>query len=258
MRLTYLLFATLCVLNCSPQQTSETEDQRDNHQQAPSNASAKPASADSSSKDSTSGVTGGGAASSNQDVDNTEGSVPPSQLTRNESGSRVRAKYLVGTDGTKFFVGWFDSVLNSDCIPSPSADGVTRCWPIATSIGEGGSAQVYTDSACTGELVVIQGIGNNVTCDPYAAGLGIGPKINPFVQRVEVRTLPPPCTTGRKMIYYRLGRDVSADPLYSRRSEYPYTTWTCARHDPVPGASYNLMGPELREEELVGFASTVE
>jgi hypothetical protein len=64
----------------------------------------------------------------------------------------LKAKYYVGSDGSKQFAGWHDSMLNVDCVFLLASDATTRCLPFggnATIIGG-----VFPDSGCTQPLAV--------------------------------------------------------------------------------------------------------
>lgn len=59
-----------------------------------------------------------------------------------QSGSRLRAKYLLGADGSKQFTGWHDSKLNVDCAPQLAAGNLLRCLPANTP------TYLWADSSC--------------------------------------------------------------------------------------------------------------
>jgi hypothetical protein len=67
-----------------------------------------------------------------------------------QSGSRLKAKYYPGADGSKQFIGWHDSMLNIDCSFDTASDGMTRCLPQAT-----GAGAVFADAACTQPLAEV-------------------------------------------------------------------------------------------------------
>jgi hypothetical protein len=73
-----------------------------------------------------------------------------------QSGSRLKAKYYAGSDGSKEFVGWYDSMLSLDCIFLQASDNTTRCLPAYYSLGGAAGAastlveaSSYADAACT-------------------------------------------------------------------------------------------------------------
>lgn len=55
--------------------------------------------------------------------------VPDALADVTTSGSRLKAKWIVGADGSKQFRNWYDSQLGHDCYFNPASDGQTRCLP---------------------------------------------------------------------------------------------------------------------------------
>ncbi len=73
------------------------------------------------------------------------------------SGTRLKANYFVGTDGSKQFQSWHDSQLNLDCnFLTSTVDGTTRCLPVSA----GSFIGYYTDPQCSQKLVAA------TTCSP--------------------------------------------------------------------------------------------
>jgi hypothetical protein len=68
--------------------------------------------------------------------------VSEAKADTNQSGSRLKAKYYVGTDGSRQFSGWHDSMLNADCNFYPASDGSTRCMPGTPA------SSVFSDAGC--------------------------------------------------------------------------------------------------------------
>jgi hypothetical protein len=64
-----------------------------------------------------------------------------------QSGSRLKAKWYAGSDGSKQFVAWRDSQLNVDCSFQTSSDGSIRCFP-STSVAII-QPNSFADSACS-------------------------------------------------------------------------------------------------------------
>lgn len=65
-----------------------------------------------------------------------------------ESGSRLKANYVTGADGSKHYTGtFFDSQRNEDCSFQQMADGTYLCLP-TDGVGTV-QAQVFSDSGCT-------------------------------------------------------------------------------------------------------------
>jgi len=69
------------------------------------------------------------------------------------NGTRLKAKYREGADGSKEFLTyqWWDSGRNEDCTFTATADGSTRCLPQAA----GSASAYYADSTCSGELALV-------------------------------------------------------------------------------------------------------
>jgi hypothetical protein len=61
------------------------------------------------------------------------------------SGGRLRARYLEGSDGSREYVGWYDTEKQSECAFSKDTTGTVRCLPIHRVAA--GSA--YADASCT-------------------------------------------------------------------------------------------------------------
>ena len=59
------------------------------------------------------------------------------------SGSRIRAVFIVGTDGSKMFRSWWDRQRKEACNWTPLSDGSYRCLPAT------GYAGMFADDACT-------------------------------------------------------------------------------------------------------------
>jgi hypothetical protein len=59
------------------------------------------------------------------------------------SGSRLKAKYYVGNDGSKQFIQWHDSQLDADCYFAQTASGL-RCLPAYITANA-----YYADAACS-------------------------------------------------------------------------------------------------------------
>jgi hypothetical protein len=66
------------------------------------------------------------------------------------SGTRLRARVIVSSDGAEQFAGWHDSSRNEDCSFTTAADGIMRCEP--TGLGVGG---IFSNATCT-QLVAYQ------------------------------------------------------------------------------------------------------
>jgi hypothetical protein len=86
-----------------------------------------------------------------------------------QSGTRLKASYWAGTDGSKQFTGWHDSQRNEDCSFTTAADGSTRCTPNAAF-----SSTYFADANCTQPVYVV-----GSTCEslpPYVTSATIDSK----------------------------------------------------------------------------------
>lgn len=91
------------------------------------------------------GVDGSGGLGSMMDamVDAIAEPVPDAEA-QTVSGTRLKARYWVGDDGSKQFAGWFDSERNEQCSFRTAEDGDIRCQPVAEATGG-----VYFAAGCT-------------------------------------------------------------------------------------------------------------
>lgn len=69
--------------------------------------------------------------------------MPIAEAKANESGTRLKARWYVGADGSRQFVNWYDSELGTECYFQDSGDGVLRCLPIVRA------SVHYTDETCS-------------------------------------------------------------------------------------------------------------
>jgi len=70
----------------------------------------------------------------------------PDASAETKSGTRLKARYYVGADGSKQFSGWRDTMRNEDCSFSRAEDGVIRCLPTP------GYASYFADPGCSQPL----------------------------------------------------------------------------------------------------------
>lgn len=80
--------------------------------------------------------------------------APPDPTQR--SGERIKARWLVGADGSRQFVGWYDSELDVECSYVLAEDGQTRCVPVGPSTGS--ILMLYSDAGCTSQVVGIESV----------------------------------------------------------------------------------------------------
>jgi len=77
--------------------------------------------------------------------------VPDAKADVDQSGSRLKATYYAGADGSKQALGMHDSQLNVDCYFQTASDGTLRCVP---EVGQQADVAVYADSACKQGLAI--------------------------------------------------------------------------------------------------------
>jgi hypothetical protein len=66
------------------------------------------------------------------------------------SGTRLKARYYVGADGSKQFIGWRDTMRNEDCSFATAEAGMVRCLPAV-----GAYATFYADAGCSQPLATV-------------------------------------------------------------------------------------------------------
>jgi hypothetical protein len=161
--------------------------------------------------------------------------VPEAKADTNQSGSRLKAKYYVGSDGSKTFFGMHDSMLNVDCYFQPATDGTTRCLP---SYPAGALISTFFyDSGCAVPLAYV-------------------PKgCSPATYASQSQTGSGGCATAPSIRMFKLGT-AYAGPLYTGSA-------TNCSAQPDAGAdslrsSYDIssLGPEVAPSTFV--AATVQ
>lgn len=106
-----------------------------------------------------------------------------------QSGSRLRAKQLLGTNDGALFVGWRDSTLDAACSFGWAEDGSFRCLPEGPSVGN-----TFSDPECKKRAIVV-----TPTCDvpAYARGEEI-------------------CSSGSAV--YKIGAKLTSGTIYVKQS----------------------------------------
>lgn len=94
------------------------------------------------------------------------------------SGSRLKARRLIGDDGAEHFYGWHDSMLGVECSPAKATDGQIRCLPF------GYNAYLFVDAACSNAIVHV-----GSTCTNAASGHARRATGNPCDPDNEVRAV---------------------------------------------------------------------
>jgi hypothetical protein len=118
---------------------------------------------------------------------------PVTEADANVSGTRLRARNLVATDGAVQFQGWHDSQLGIDCVFSPTTNGL-RCLPLGSTF-----PNYFGDAGCSQPLH-----GETKGCSPPST-----------VSAYEVRTLT---CAGSNIIYtpYRVGSLFTGSVVYQQ------------------------------------------
>lgn len=104
-----------------------------------------------------------------------------------ESGTRLRAVVIKGSDGSKQFYRWRDTTLNVDCVFRSASDGKMRCIPWPAAIGG-----YFSDASCTSPVALQlhnsctppkYAILTTATCDPSGESevFSLGQKLAPTV-----------------------------------------------------------------------------
>ncbi len=102
-----------------------------------------------------------------------------------ESGSRLRARHLVADDGTKQFVGWFDSQRSERCTFVVAADGKQRCLPI----GAATLASFFKDASCSATMkfaIATSACSQGSTDVAYGADTSCPPRYRVYVTGAKV------------------------------------------------------------------------
>ncbi len=62
------------------------------------------------------------------------------------SGTRIKARFFQGAEGTRIFDSMYDSTLNVRCSPATTSDGTLRCLPVRDT---NSSFTLFSDDKCT-------------------------------------------------------------------------------------------------------------
>ena len=81
--------------------------------------------------------------------DGAPGPVGPENATT-RSGSRIRARYLLGADGSRQWLSWTDTMTGQPCTYRAASDKLTRCLPEKFF----GGSVFFSDAACTSAVFV--------------------------------------------------------------------------------------------------------
>jgi hypothetical protein len=92
-----------------------------------------------------------GSSSDGSVLDALSNPVPDAHADPATSGSRLKAMYRVGDDGSREFAGWRDSARNEDCFFQTATDGTTRCMPTTGATVAG----YFADAGCTAPVAYL-------------------------------------------------------------------------------------------------------
>jgi len=170
---------------------------------------------------------GKGGASSTGSVMN-----PVPDANANESGSRIKAKYYVGSDGSRQWAGWYDSQRKEDCYYQYASDEAFRCMP---SVGYA-STGYFSDAACTKEFAVRAN-----TCALAEAK---------YV--VRVTTAASQCVPGKVQWFQTAGKLTGVTSFYYKNGT------TCSASPIITSYEFYAIGPEIPPTEFVAATTTIE
>ena len=92
------------------------------------------------------------------------------------SGTRIKARYLLGDDGARMLLGWQDTKLGAACEWGVASDSKTRCLPGSDEAPS--TLRAYMSENCAGPVVAVSVPGN--AC-PESSG---------YVRHVEPASCP--------------------------------------------------------------------
>jgi hypothetical protein len=140
-----------------------------------------------------------------------------------ESGSRLKARRYVATDGATQFVGWWDSERKENCGFARATDSKLRCLPVAVA------ASYFSDPGCTKPAAL--------ACEP--------PK---YMGKAEASTL---CGGETRTRIYESGPSTG-------QAYYIGTPTNCFAGSPLDGINAYGVGSEVPASEFVSAAESVD
>lgn len=157
--------------------------------------------------------------------------VPDAMADEPVSGSRLKARYLVGDDGSKQWnYGWYDTQRKENCAFGTAADGKTRCLPTAGGYAYG---SYFADAACSQEVT---GVG----CS------GPAPK---YINVSHAST--DGCTVTLASLH-------SAGAAYTGTMIYAKSGTTCTALTPSVGLAYYFIGDEVPASSFMAATEQVD
>lgn len=149
--------------------------------------------------------------------------LPVAEAEAAESGSRLKARWYVGADGSRQFLNWFDSEVQAECYFARGRDGALRCLP--SPLGESVlSTALYADEECSSRVAAFS-----------AASCG---SAQPNVVVIQDQAGTDACAQTPYR-YHRVGAEVPAGEIYTLQG----TACTVSPRDPA--RTYRLVGAEI-------------
>lgn len=126
--------------------------------------------------------------------------VPDANADETQSGSRLKAAYYVGSDGSKQFAHWVDTARNGEsCAFAPASDGSTRCLPSSLQY-----TFYFSNAGCTLPLLILQS-----DCSPPAyASTFVGSTCTTTSTGIFPVTTP----SGLATVYVKSGASCTSTP----------------------------------------------
>jgi len=121
----------------------------------------------------------------------------PDAAAEEMSGTRLKARYYVGLDGSKQFAGFYDTSRKENCAVMNASDGTLRCLP-TKFYAMGGS--FYADDGCSQKLFVVAKAAAGAACpstgSPSSPGYGYYADGCSYAYYTLTPTLPAVVYTG--------------------------------------------------------------
>jgi hypothetical protein len=176
---------------------------------------------------------GGGPSILDAAVNRITNPVPDAKADVYQSGTRLRAKYLLGEDGSRLFQwGFHDMQRNEDCFFGLAADGVQRCLPSPVASGSG----FFSDVGCSVPLAAVAKNACSSIVPKYAL------------------LLVPPCTA---LEIHLMGVAIPSGTIY-QGTPAKCTPWDIATNAATYPYDIYSMGTEVSPSEFVKATETIE
>jgi hypothetical protein len=145
-----------------------------------------------------------------------------------QSGSRLKAKWYVGADGSRQLAGWHDSQLKIDCTFTTASDGVIRCLPAfgVSAAYYAPTPAVFADAACTQEAAY-QSVVSGCPGVPPSPSYAWSPD-----------SAPSECSDGYAI--YQIGSPLMV--TYTRQTNYQDGGVTCVPSAATPTLAWYSVG----------------